>query len=195
MRWLVQSRLGSALRLSQPLSGFLAGPKDRGLISCHSRSWDPPFRAFPLRRSRTPLEAACSLAVIHRRAEARRASPFVARFTDVHAFTRLPGSPHDYGLPFHRPRPMSRSSRAQHSGIASFRQLHLLRSFVPLARPFAVASSCPSTAGRCSPGLFPSKLSPSTPRILDPPDPKIEHVPSPEGSGARLQGPVAPRAG
>jgi len=41
----------------------------------------------------------------------------------------------------------------------------------------------------------PSKLSPATPRILDPPDPKIEHAPSPVGSGARLEGPVAPRAG
>jgi len=72
----------------------------RGLVSCHSRPWDPPFRAFPSRGSRAPLEVACSLAVIHRCAEARRSSPFTAGFPDVHAFTQLPGSPDDYGLPF-----------------------------------------------------------------------------------------------
>jgi hypothetical protein len=65
---------GSALRLSQPLSGF-SRPMLRGPVSCHSRPWDPPFRAFPSRGSRAPLEVAGSLAVVHRRAWVRRASP------------------------------------------------------------------------------------------------------------------------
>jgi hypothetical protein len=156
-----------AFSTSQRFPG--SGPKDRGLVSCHSRSWDPPFRAFPSQGSRAPLEAAGSPAVIHRRAETRRTSPFTARFTDVHAFTRLPGFPDDYGLPFHEPRSASWLSWAQHGGVASFRQLHLLRSFVPPARPFAVALSCLSTAGRYSPGLFLFEAFPSTPWILDPP--------------------------
>jgi hypothetical protein len=55
-----------AFSASQRLPGPLGL---RGLVSCRNRSWGPPFRAFPSRRSPAPLEAACSLAVIHRRAE------------------------------------------------------------------------------------------------------------------------------
>jgi hypothetical protein len=87
-------------------------------------------------------------------------SPFTAGFTDVRAFTQLPGSPTDYGLPFDEPRPASRSSRAPSSGIASFRRLHLLRSFSPLARPYRSTLGCPSIAGRFSRVSSPSKLYP-----------------------------------
>jgi hypothetical protein len=45
---------------------FASTPELRGLVSCRSHSWDPPFRAFPSQESRTPLGVACSLAVIHR---------------------------------------------------------------------------------------------------------------------------------
>jgi hypothetical protein len=62
--------------------------------------------------------------------------PFVAGFPDFHAFTQLPGSPNDYGLRFHKPRLVSLSSWALLSGVTSFRQLHLLRSFPPPVRPF-----------------------------------------------------------
>jgi hypothetical protein len=41
------------------------------------------------------------LAVIHRRAETHCSIPFTACFPDFHAFTRLPCSSDDYGLPFH----------------------------------------------------------------------------------------------
>jgi hypothetical protein len=115
---------------------FPGTPELRGLVSCHNRSWDPPFRAFPSQRSRTSLEAAGSLAVIHRRAVARWTSPFAGRFPDVHARARLPGSPIDYGLPFRVPRLAFRLSRAWLNGLAPFRQLHLLRSFVPPVRPY-----------------------------------------------------------
>jgi hypothetical protein len=50
--------------------------------------------------------------------------------------------------------------------------------------------SCPAASGRDSPGFCPSKLSPPTPRILDPPRPQgPEHAPSSEDSGARHEGP------
>jgi hypothetical protein len=59
---------------------------------------------------------------------------FTAGFTDVRAFTQLPGFPNDYGLRF-----ASRSSVPRRPGLHgeanSFRQLHLLRSFLPLVRP------------------------------------------------------------
>jgi hypothetical protein len=107
-----------------------------GLVSCHNRPWDPPFRAFPSQGSRSSLEVAGSLAVIHRCAEVRCALPFTPGFPDFHAFTQLPGSPSDYGLRFNKPRLVSLSSWALLSGFTSFRQLHLLRSFPPPVRPF-----------------------------------------------------------
>jgi len=75
-------------------------------------------------------------------------------FTDAHAFTQLPGSPDDYELPFDEPKLASRSFWTQDSGITPFRQLHLLRSFAPLANPFATSLGCPSVVGRCSPGFL-----------------------------------------
>lgn len=57
-------------------------------------------------------------------------------------------------------RSVSRSSRAPSSGIASFRRLHLLRSFPPLARPSRSTLGCPSVAGRFSRVSSPSKLYP-----------------------------------
>jgi hypothetical protein len=50
----VSSRLGSALRLSQPLSGFLASHELRSPVSYYNRSWDPPSELSP-RRERAPL--------------------------------------------------------------------------------------------------------------------------------------------
>ncbi len=56
-----------------------------GLVSCRNHPWAWPspvrsFRAFPSQESRTPLGAACSLAVIPPRAEAALARPFTSRF-------------------------------------------------------------------------------------------------------------------
>jgi hypothetical protein len=45
---------GSALRLSQPLSSFLASLQVRGLVSCHNRSWDRTLQSFPLAASAHP---------------------------------------------------------------------------------------------------------------------------------------------
>jgi len=133
---------GLSVSTPVPLSGFLnlsavfSRPEPCGLVSCHNRSWDPPFRAFPLQRSRASLEVAGSPAVIHRRAEVRRASPFAGWFHRLpRCWAQLPGFPSGYGLRFPRPRSGSPSSRALLGGVTSFRQLHLLRSFVPLARP------------------------------------------------------------
>jgi hypothetical protein len=170
--WIVRPHIGSALRFSQPLSGFLADPSFVALFHAINRSWDPPFRAFPSRRSRTPLGAAGSLAVIHRRAWTRRASSFASGFTDVHAFTRLPGSPDDYGLPFRAPRRTSRSSWTPPDGTALFRQLHLLRSFLPFARPFLQRWVAPPPQAVAL-GFLPLRsFAPPTPRILDPPGPE-----------------------
>jgi hypothetical protein len=67
---------------------FPGSSEFRGLVSCRNRSWDPPFRAFPSRRSPTPFEAACSPAVIHRRAVAHRSTPYQRRFRQTPTLSR-----------------------------------------------------------------------------------------------------------
>jgi hypothetical protein len=82
------------VRAPVPLSGFRnpsavsSNSEFRGLVSCRNRSWDPPFRAFPSQRSPTPLEAACSPAVIHPRAVVHRLTPYHRRFRRTPALSR-----------------------------------------------------------------------------------------------------------
>ena len=46
--------LGSTLRFSQPLSGFVASLKICGPVSCRNRSWDPALQSLPLAASAHP---------------------------------------------------------------------------------------------------------------------------------------------
>jgi len=145
VRWVVQTRLGSALRLSQPLSGFLALPSFTALFHAATVCGIPLFRAFPSTKiAFTPLEAASSLAVIHQRADPRRSPPCRLRFRLTPALSRsCLASPADYGLPFHEPKLASRLSWATRDGTGSFRQLHLLRSFVPFVESVRSSSGLP----------------------------------------------------
>jgi hypothetical protein len=136
MRWFVPSHPGSALRLSQPLSGFLAHPSFVALFRATTVPGILPSELFP-HEDRAPLSrplAPLQLSTGVLRRAARRL--VIAGFTDVHAFTQLPGFPSHYELPFHEPRSASWSFWASLNGTASFRQLHLLRSSVPSVRPF-----------------------------------------------------------
>jgi hypothetical protein len=180
-----------------PLSGFL----NLSAVSWHSRAAWPcfvpqPFLGSPLQsfslteiahpsRGRWlpcsyPPACSCALGLTVRRSFPRR-----PRF---HAVALVPRSTMD-SLSACRG---SLSGRPWFwlSGIAPFRQLHLLRSFVPPARPYLETLGCPAAPGRDSPGFCPPKLSPSTPWILNPPRPRgPEHAPSSEDSGARYEGP------
>jgi len=60
----VNPLLRSALRFSHPLSGLLASSRFVALFHATAIPEVSSFRAFPSQRSRTPLEAASSLAVI-----------------------------------------------------------------------------------------------------------------------------------
>jgi hypothetical protein len=75
-----------------------------------------------------------------------------------------------------------------------YRQLHLLRSFVPSTSPFALTRVAPSLVVATLLVLCPSRdltAQTSDPRTrLNPCGPKLE--PSPEGSDPRLQGPSRP---
>ena len=170
-----QVRLGSALRLSQPLSGFLASSSFAALFHAATVPGIPPFRVFPSleiaylsRGSSAPLQlSTCVLG---------RTTRFLvtAGFTDFHAFTRLPGSPAGYGLPFGAPKCASRLPRVSCRGIVPFRWLHLLRSFTPSGESVRNWVGFPRTSRPIlSWDSAPLELSPSTPRILDPPRPRV----------------------
>jgi hypothetical protein len=159
VRRVVHSRPGSAPRLSQPLSGLLASSSSTALFRAATVPGLPSFRSelSPRKRSRTPLGAAYSPAVIHRRAETR---PPGIRYTAVvsptPALTRSRLDPPRTRVPFQRAssppgRPGSRVAEPPRS--ASFTCFEV---FVPPASPFAPP--------RASPGRRPmlSWLSPST---------------------------------
>jgi hypothetical protein len=143
--WTVRFHPGSALRLSQPLSGFPAG---LGFVALFRATTVPgilPSELLP-HRDRPPLsrpsfEVACSPAVVHQWSEARRSSPFALGFIDSHAFTRLPESPQDYGLPFRGPRSSFRSSRALCGGA------HLSPPASPTSEPSSPCETVPATSG------------------------------------------------
>lgn len=126
-----------------------------GPVSCHDRPWDPPFRAFPSQRSRSSLEVAGSLAVIHRPAEVYRASPCHRWFHRRPRFHAVAWIPQRLWTSFPR-------AEAHFPVVpGSARQNHL----VPPASPTSELSSpcetvpttpgCPSEAGRFSPGFLP----------------------------------------
>jgi hypothetical protein len=131
----------------------------------------PPAELSP-RRDRVPLSRPLaswqSFTNVRRRAARRLVT---TGFPDAHAEAQLPGSPGDYELPFHEPRPASRSLWTPNTGAVSFRQLHLLRSFVPPANPFTPTRVAPSRRPLLSWSLRPSESLPD-PRNLDPPRPE-----------------------
>jgi len=136
-------RLGSALRRSQPHSGFQASQDFAALFHAATVRGVLPSEVSP-RRNRAPLSRPrCSLAVIYQRAESRLTGLFAAGFRDSHARTQSPSSPVDRKLPFLPPE----ESRSGHPWPAqrnlSFRQLHPLRSLDPPASPFALTRVAP----------------------------------------------------
>jgi hypothetical protein len=149
-------RLGSALRLSQPLSGFLASASFVALFHATASSWDPPFRVFPSQRARTPLGATCSPAVIHQRSEV---APLEALSLPVFP-TPTPSRsclvpPRTMGSLSANRVLASRLPWVSNGEAASSRQLHLLRSFLPPASPFVLRPGCPEQSSRYSPRFPP----------------------------------------
>jgi hypothetical protein len=165
-----------------PLSGFATlrptssqrfpgRPKVCGRVSDRTVLGIPPFRVFPSqqvayasRRSLAPLRLSsgvqkCTTRVL-----------VTCSFPDAHAFTRLPGSPAGYELPFHAPKHASRSPWGSRRGTTSFHQHHPLRSFDPSCESVRDWFGSP-LANRPIPSWVsaPLELSPSTPRSLDPP--------------------------
>jgi len=79
----VSNRLGSALRLSQPLSGFLADPNSTALFRAATVPGLSPSELSPRRKVCTPLRATCSPVVSHQRAAAPPHSTVRSRFHET----------------------------------------------------------------------------------------------------------------
>lgn len=160
---------GSALRFSQPLSGFLASTSSTGLSHPAAAPGLPPFRVFPSRRSWSSLEATSSLAVIHRSCRSDRAPPDHPWFPRRPGLSaQLPGSPTDHGLPFHVVFPprfpvlLGCSRLTVPDG-----QLHPLRSVPPSTNPFASSQANPRRRSLLSWASSPSETL-FEPRSLQP---------------------------
>jgi hypothetical protein len=171
-------RLGPARGFSQPLSGFLATPSSAALFRAATVPGILPSERSP-RRDRLPLSGQLGFpAVIHRRAETRASPPYRPWFHRRPRPARPPGSPNDYELPFHEPKPASWSP-----WVSSPRNR-----FVPPASPTSKRHSLfesvrrqggsPHQDGPLLSWVFaPLESSPSKPRSLSPQEPEGSSTP------------------
>jgi len=147
-------RLGSTLRFSQPLSGFLASSSFTALFRAATVRGVLPSEVSP-RRNRAPLSRPLASAVIHRRARTHPFALYHRQFhRRLHPRVQLPGFPDDYEVPLtHRgacPSP-SELERAEPSCSANF--IHFEALFLLRAR--SRRPRLPRTDGRSSRGLLP----------------------------------------
>lgn len=186
---------GSALRFSQPLSGFLAHPSFVALFHATTVPGIPPSEISPRFESRTPLRATCSRAVIHQRAETSPLGPYCRRFPRLPRFWRSrllpPTTMSSLFMPPEGDTSWSlwiRSTEPLRS--ASFTHFE---AFI-LSRVRSRRHELPRANGRSSLG-FPC-LSKAFSAHASKPRPaqtrKPEHVPSSEDSATRLRGTSQP---
>jgi hypothetical protein len=129
-------------------------------------------RAFPSQGSRTSLEATCSLAVIHGH-PGRAARSLSLPLSPTPTPKRSCLDPRDrYGFPFRMPSRLDTIPVSLDPGRRSrpLRPLHPLRSLDPPVSPFATTRVSPGRRPILSWIFSPLEPSPSTPRVLTPPD-------------------------
>jgi hypothetical protein len=129
------AHLGSALRLSQPLSGFLATSNFAALSHAAAARrqllQSVPLAGIVVRLSTPPAPRPFSTGVLER--AARRLPP---GFTDHHTRAQQPGSPVGSSSLSTHPKVRFPSARTTRDGTVPFRQLRRLRSLAPPANPF-----------------------------------------------------------
>jgi hypothetical protein len=145
--------LGSAPRLSQPLSG-LRQLKLRGFVSCRNQFGCSPFRAFPSQRSWSSSEATSYLAVVLLRSSDVIARGLPADVSPTPASPRLPGSSSTRdALSAEQVQP-SRSPQPQATRVSPPASLLCFVALFP-PRVRSRRPKLPSAAGRCSLGVLP----------------------------------------
>jgi len=189
----VPTHPGSALRFSQPHSGFLAGTNATGLFRPATVPRLSPSEVSP-RKNRAPLSR--PLAPLRSSTDFLRRTarwPYVRGFTDSHALKRSCLDPTRATTAF----PLALATdqvpglaRAHERRIRPIRPLHPLRSLTPPASPFTRHPSCPERTADpllvfCPSRVFPSRSLGSSTR----PSTKLEHALWPEDQNPRRQGP------
>jgi hypothetical protein len=151
----VQAHHWSALRLSQPLSGFRFDRVPRPcfvpqpFLDCLPSECSPREDRVPLSGPLAPLQ----LSTVLRNAPPATLSPEVSPTPTLLA--QLPGSPTNYGSPFHGsegPLPGRPGSQAEGSPRPPASPASKLCSLHESVR---TDSSCPEPSGRYSPGVVP----------------------------------------
>jgi len=194
VRRAVRSRLGSALGLSQPLSGFLAHPNSAALFRAAAVPGILPSELSP-RRDRAPLSRPLgSLAVIHRRAWVYRScalSPLVSP-TPTLSRSRL-APPAAMGALSTNRSPLPGCPGLQAAESPDSASFTCFEASIPLRIRSHPAQVAPFWRSMLSWVCSPLESSPTTPCVLDPPRPRgPEHAPSSEDSGSRPKGPCNP---
>jgi hypothetical protein len=170
-RRLSLSRAGSALRLSQPLSGFLASSSSTALFRAATIPERLSLQSLPLvevvvpsRGPPAPLRSSTDLPVRPHASRSPRVSPTPEPLDPVAWLPSRPWAPFPRGLP-RLPVPLGCARLTVPDG-----RLHPLRSVPPPANPFASTRANPHRRSLLSWVSSPSETL-TEPRILDPPRP------------------------
>jgi hypothetical protein len=165
----VQAHHWSALRLSQPLSGFRIDRVPRPcfmpqpFLDCLPSECSPREDREPLPGPLAPLQ----LSTVLRNAPPATLSPPVSPTPAL--LTQSPGSPASYGSPFHEsegPLPGRPGSPTEGSPLPPASPASKLSSLHESVR---TVLGCPRASGRYSPGrCAPLETKPPKPRILEP---------------------------
>jgi hypothetical protein len=153
-----------------------------------------PLQSVPLAKSAHPSRGHYSLAVIHPRAGTHHSRTCHRRFPQHPRSHAVAWFPRRLWSPFPQTRLLaSRFSWFSGSELAPFRELHLLRSLIPSANPFARAQVAPDTWPLLSWVSRPSRAFSSRASSPRPAQARrLEHASSPEGLEMRPKGPLDP---
>jgi len=189
--------LGSVLRLSQPLNGFLAHPNFVALFRATTIRGIPPSEISP-RKSRAPLSGSTLLPRGYpptcRNVASRSLSPPVSPTSTLSRSCMVP--PTTMGSLFTLPKERFPVTLGPSDGTASFRSLHPPRSLNSSRESVHVDPGCPdSTAdpllGSCLSKAFSLHASDLEPAFAR----KLQHALSSEDSGHDSRDLAAPHAG
>jgi hypothetical protein len=158
---------------------FRSKSKPRGLIACRSHPWDFLPKAFPSRRSRTPLEATLLPCSYPPACEDAPPEPLSPPLSPTPTLSRVCLDPcDDYALPFHVPKHASWSPWSldgKPSRSTSFTYFEALIPSQVRSAPIRVAPNRPSLLSRA---FAPLELSPRAPRNLNPSEPQAIRTPA-----------------
>lgn len=177
---------------------FPSNPEFRGLVSCRSQFLGSSLQSLPLAKIARPSRGRLAPLPLSTDAPNRAACALSPPVSPTPApLAQWPGSPSNYGLPFHEPKLASRSSWAHAAEPIRSADFTDFEASLPLrirSRPARVA---PTWRSMLSWGSSPLRSSPSTPRVLNPPQASRAHdtLLRPKASQQRPSRPAASRAG